>query len=55
MGSIDLLDRRVMTAPEAARQLGILATTLIRWLEGEHRGGKWSSRRPRSRARPESE
>lgn len=41
MGSIDLLDRRVMTAPEAARQLGIPSTTLIRWLEGEHRGGKW--------------
>jgi uncharacterized protein (DUF433 family) len=30
-----------MTAHEAARQLGIPATTLIRWLEGEHRGGKW--------------
>ncbi len=41
MGSVELLDRRVMTAPEAARQLGISATTLIRWLEGEHRGGKW--------------
>lgn len=41
MGSVELLDRRVMTAQEAARQLGIPATTLIRWLEGEHRGGKW--------------
>ena len=41
MRSVELLDRRVMTAPEAARQLGIPATTLIRWLEGEHRGGKW--------------
>jgi uncharacterized protein (DUF433 family) len=41
VGSVDLLDRRVMTAPEAARQLGIPATTLIRWLEGEHRGGRW--------------
>lgn len=41
MGSIDLLDRRVMTAPEAARQLSIPATTLLRWLEGERRGGKW--------------
>ena len=30
-----------MTAPEAARQLGIPATTLIRWLEGEQRGGAW--------------
>lgn len=41
MGSVELLDRRVMTAPEAARQLGIPATTLIRWLEGEQRGGAW--------------
>jgi uncharacterized protein (DUF433 family) len=38
---VDLLDRRVMTAPEAARQLSIPATTLIRWLEGEQRRGKW--------------
>lgn len=41
MGSVDLLDRRLMTAHEAARQLGIPATTLIRWLEGEHRRGSW--------------
>lgn len=41
MGTIDLLDRRAMTAPEAARQLAIPATTLIGWLEGEHRAGKW--------------
>lgn len=41
MGSVSLLDRRLMTAPEAARQLGIPATTLIRWLEGEHRQGRW--------------
>jgi uncharacterized protein (DUF433 family) len=37
--SVVLLDRRVMTAQEAARQLAIPATTLIRWLEGEHRTG----------------
>jgi uncharacterized protein (DUF433 family) len=30
-----------MTAQEAARQLAIPVTTLIRWLEGEQRGGKW--------------
>lgn len=41
MGSVDLLDRRLMTAQEAARQLGIPATTLIRWLEGERRRGRW--------------
>lgn len=41
MGTVDLLDRRVMTALEAARQLRIPPTTLIRWLEGEHRGGTW--------------
>ena len=40
MDSVVLLDRRVMTAQEAARQLAIPATTLIRWLEGEHRAGK---------------
>ena len=39
MDSVVLLDRRVMTAQEAARQLAIPATTLIRWLEGEHRTG----------------
>ena len=38
--TVDLLDRRVMTAPEAARQLNIPPTTLIRWLEGEHRGAR---------------
>lgn len=41
MDSVVLLDRRVMTAQEAARQLAIPATTLIRWLEGEHRAGTW--------------
>jgi uncharacterized protein (DUF433 family) len=41
VATISILDRRVMTAPEAARQLGIPATTLIRWLEGERREGKW--------------
>jgi uncharacterized protein (DUF433 family) len=41
VGSVELLDRRVMTAHEAARQLRIPATTLIRWLEGEQRGGTW--------------
>ncbi|HEY5990458.1 MAG TPA: DUF433 domain-containing protein [Streptosporangiaceae bacterium] len=41
MGSVQLLDRRVMTAQEAARQLNIPVTTLIRWLEGEHRRSNW--------------
>jgi uncharacterized protein (DUF433 family) len=40
VGSVELLDRRLMTAQEAARQLSIPATTLIRWLEGERRGGR---------------
>jgi hypothetical protein len=41
VGSVQLLDRRLMTSHEAARQLGIPATTLIRWLEGEQRRGTW--------------
>lgn len=41
MGSVELLDRRVMTAHEAARQLDIPVTTLIRWLEGEQRRDNW--------------
>lgn len=53
MGSVALLDRRLMTAQEAARQLGIPATTLIRWLEGERRGGRWY--RPVLREEPTGE
>jgi hypothetical protein len=41
VGSAQLLDRRLMTSHEAARQLGIPATTVIRWLEGEQRRGTW--------------
>jgi uncharacterized protein (DUF433 family) len=41
VGSVAILDRRLMTAQEAARQLGIPATTLVRWLEGERRSGRW--------------
>ena len=41
MGAVKLLDRRVMTAREAARQLRIPETTLIHWLEGEQRRGTW--------------
>lgn len=41
MGSVELLDRRVMTAHEAARQLDIPVTTLVRWLEGEQRRDNW--------------
>ena len=41
MGSVRLLDRRLMTSHEAARQLGIPTTTLVRWLEGEQRRGTW--------------
>lgn len=41
MGSTRILDRRVMSAREAARQLGIPPTTLIHWLEGEERSGRF--------------
>jgi uncharacterized protein (DUF433 family) len=41
VGAVRLLDRRVMTAREAARQLRIPETTLIHWLEGERRRGTW--------------
>ena len=41
MSPLHLLDRPVMTAPEAARQLGIPATTLMRWLDGAQGGGRW--------------
>lgn len=41
MGAVSLLDRHVMTAREAARQLRIPETTLIHWLEGEQRRGAW--------------
>jgi uncharacterized protein (DUF433 family) len=41
VATINILERRVMTAPEAARQLGIPETTLIRWLEGERRQARW--------------
>jgi uncharacterized protein (DUF433 family) len=41
VGEVRILDRRLMTAREAARQLRIPSTTLIHWLEGENRNGKW--------------
>jgi uncharacterized protein (DUF433 family) len=41
VAEVRILDRRVMTAREAARQLRIPATTLIHWLEGEQRRGSW--------------
>src|SRR6266700_3009510 len=39
VAAVQLLDRRVMTVREAARQLRIPETTLIHWIEGEQRGG----------------
>jgi uncharacterized protein (DUF433 family) len=41
MGDVKLLDRRMLSAREAARQLRIPATTLIQWLEGAERQGRW--------------
>jgi uncharacterized protein (DUF433 family) len=38
---INLLEHPVMTAREAARQLGIPPTTLAHWLEGGVRSGTW--------------
>jgi uncharacterized protein (DUF433 family) len=39
MGSVEVLQRKVTTAREAARQLQIPATTLTSWLEGVERRG----------------
>lgn len=41
MTVVSLLERPVMTAREAARQLDIPPTTLMHWLEGEARAGTW--------------
>ena len=41
MASVALLERPVMAAREAARQLRIPPSTLIHWLEGGTRGGTW--------------
>lgn len=41
MGDVAILDRAVMTAREAARQLRIPPTTLLHWLEGGTRAGTW--------------
>jgi uncharacterized protein (DUF433 family) len=41
MTALSLLERPVMTAREAARQLDIPATTLTHWLEGWMRAGTW--------------
>jgi uncharacterized protein (DUF433 family) len=41
MGELRVLDRRVLSAREAARQLRMPPTTLIHWLEGGERQGKW--------------
>jgi uncharacterized protein (DUF433 family) len=38
---VNLLERPVMTAREAARQLDIPPTTLMHWLEGEARADTW--------------
>lgn len=39
MGELRVLDRKVLSAREAARQLSIPPTTLINWLEGGERQG----------------
>jgi uncharacterized protein (DUF433 family) len=41
VGEVALLDRRVLGVREAARQLRIPPTTLIHWLEGGERQGRW--------------
>ena len=41
MNQISILDRPVMTAREAARQLRIPPSTVVQWLEGAARQGKW--------------
>lgn len=41
MASVIVLDTKVMTAREAARQLRIPPTTLTHWLEGGERRGNW--------------
>ena len=39
VGELRVLDRKVLSAREAARQLSIPPTTLINWLEGGERQG----------------
>jgi uncharacterized protein (DUF433 family) len=41
VGNVRILDRRIMTVREAARQLRIPPTTLVHWLEGGQRQGAW--------------
>ncbi|GGK72025.1 hypothetical protein Sme01_08600 [Sphaerisporangium melleum] len=41
MGTIHTLDRQVMSVRAAARQLRIPPTTLMHWLEGEERQGRF--------------
>jgi uncharacterized protein (DUF433 family) len=41
VGNVTLLERRVLGVREAARQLRIPASTLIHWLEGGERQGRW--------------
>lgn len=41
MNDVRILDRRIMTVREAARQLRIPPTTLVHWLEGGQRQGAW--------------
>lgn len=43
MGEASTLDRPVMSAREAANQLGIPPTTLLHWLEGGRRRDTWYS------------
>jgi uncharacterized protein (DUF433 family) len=41
VGELKVLDRQVLSVREAARQLRIPATTLIHWVEGGERQGRW--------------
>lgn len=41
VGDVEVLDRPVLAAREAARQLRIPASTLLYWLEGARRGQVW--------------
>src|SRR3954470_24340376 len=41
VGELRILDRTVLSAREAARQLRIPPTTLLNWLEGGERQGTW--------------
>ena len=41
VGKLEILSRRMLSVREAARQLRIPPTTLIHWLEGGERQGRW--------------